>query len=466
MSELLNIKLNIIKYINNLFNIDKHLSLNSIDINSNIIINNTLEVCYTNDTKELNTLNNASIKLLDRNDSIFKELYIDNNDLYITPNNYNSNVIINYQPVKLLRSDELETILNDELNPFIISNLKIDDPGTIRFIREQYPDTITNTEIGFRQNNGIIEYKNQSYTDWVPLAQSLSNVNFYDLGSVNFQKLNADIGDYIKLDNNKDLINTKLNIIDDISPQLGGNLYTNNNFINFSSNTGITDNNDKNILVFLDNTSLNNDTYLMIRKDKNYNNEDVIELKSESTSNVNANFKITTKGSGDLDIDLTDESNINKGDIIIKANEFNLSDIDSFNMSTGKFISSINLLNISSNTAGLNELNSKIVNINTETLVLVNVDNNVDYYIHIDSGVNGQKINIIYESYNSTGKLIILFKNDISSNYIGTGSGLANKIIFTSSGQSVCLQYLEIYTSGPNINRNRWQILNTGCLID
>ena len=466
MTEIINIKSNIIKYINNFFNINKHVSLNSIDTSSNIIINNTLEVGYTNDTKDLNKLNNASIKLLDRNDSIFKEIYINDNDLYIIPKNNNNNSIISYNPVKFVRIDELETIVNDEVNPFIISNLKIDDPGTIRFTRDQYPSTITNTEIGFRQHNGRIEFKNQSYTNWIPLAQGSGAVNFYDLGSINFQKASADIGDYIILDSNKDLINTKLNIIDDITPQLGGDLDADNNNIKFTSNTGIKDDNDKQILTFLDNTSLDNNTYLSIRKDRNSNDEDFIELRSESTSNASTNFKISTRGSGDLDFDLTNELNSNKGDVVIKANEFNLADIESFNMSTGKFISSINLINISSSTAGLSELTSKLVNINTETLVLVNSNNNIDYYIHIDSGINGQKLNIIYESYNSTGNVILLFKNNVSTNYVGTGSGLANQLIFSSSGQSASFQYLEIYTSGPNVIRNRWQILNTGCFVN
>jgi hypothetical protein len=472
MSEILNTTSNLIRYINensnnniNL-NIGDNISLDVIDNISNININNTFEISYTDDVKQINTINNASIRVLDRNDSLFKTLYIQDNDLYIVPKTVFNNTIETQPASKLLREDELETIINSESNPFIFSNIKIDDPGTIRFTRQGHPSTITDTEIGFRQNNGIIEFKNQSFTDWVSLENVFQDISFYDLISVEFSKSDAEVGDYIKLDSNKNLINTRFNIIEDTTPQLGGNLDTNSRYITFNTNTGILDSNNDNILIFLDSSSINNDNYLTVRKDRNSQDEDIIELKADSTTNNTAHFKISTKGSGDFEIDLTNSIDDTKGDIIIKANEFNLADIDTFNMSTGKFISSVSVVNISDTTAGLTELDAKIINTNTDTLVIENSNDTTDYYIYINKGINGQKLNIIYESTGINSKVILLFKDGNDARFIGTGGGLANQLEFTSAGQSACLQYLELYTSGPNINRNRWQILNTGCGVN
>jgi len=473
MSELTNTTTNLIKYINNDsnnnidVNIGDNISFDVIDNLSNININNTLEISYTSDVKQINTTNNASIKLLDRNDSLFKTLYIEDNDLFIIPKEVNNNTIETYTASKLIRDDDLETIINNESEPFIISNIKIDDPGTIRFTRQGHPNTITNTEIGFRQNNGIIEFKNQFFDDWVSIAQASGAISFYDLISVNFDKTSANIGDYIILDGNKNLINTtaSFNLINDTTPQLGAMLDTNNNNILFNSNTGIFDSNNTKILSFLDNTSIENNNYLTIRKDRNSFDDDVIELKADSLNNT-SHFKISTKGAGDLDIDLTDNINNVKGDIIIKANEFNLADINSFNMSTGKFISSISFINISESTAGLTENSSKVINTNNETIVLINSNNNTDYYIYINSGINGQKLNLIYEYTGTNSKLYLYFKDGINSRFVGTGSGLANALVFITSGQSACLQYLELYESGSNITRNRWQVLNTGCMVE
>lgn len=475
MTEILNTTSNLIRYVNensnninniNNFNIGDNISLDVVDNISNININNTFEISYTDDVKQINTPNNASVRILDRTDSLFKTVYIQDNDLYIVPKTVFNNTIETHSASKLIREDELETIINSESDPFIFSNIIIDDPGSIRFTRQGHPSTNTDTEIGFRQNNGVIQFRNQSFTDWVSIAQASGAVSFYELISVDFSKSDAEVGDYIKLDNNKNLINTRFNIVDDTTPQLGGNLDTNNNYITFNSNTGILDSNNDNILIFLDSSSINNDNYLTVRKDRNSHDEDIIELKADSITNNNANFRISTKGSGDFEIDLTNTNNNAKGDIIIKANEFNLADIDTFNMSTGKFITSVSVINISDTTAGLTELEAKIINTNTATLVIENSNDTTDYYIYINKGINGQKLNIIYESTGINSKVLLLFKDGNENRFVGTGSGLANNLEFTTTGQSVYLQYLELYASGPNINRNRWQILNTGCGVN
>lgn len=476
MSELLKTNLNLLKYSNlNLKLIGDHISLTKANnTSSNININNTFEVSYTGDLKNFNNVNNASIRLLDRSDSIFKTLYLESNDLYLVPRDViDSDTIEDKTPVKLIREDDLETILNSNTNPIIYSNLIVDDPGSIRFIRRDsngdvITDTLATTLIGFRQNNGIIQFRNQTYTEWTDLSNTGVGggaSTFYELIDVKFSKDEANAGDYIKLDGNKDLVNTPLNIVDDTTPQLGGNLYMNTSNIIFDTDGGLIDITGNLSIKISNDSSNSNPNYLEIKKGKNTGDEDIIELRSESTNGANANFKISTRGSGDLDINLIEDSST-KGDLIVRANEFNLADIDSFNMSTGKFIGSLNLVVLSLTTAGNTEGTSKQVNTSTETIVLQNNDDSTNYYIYLDTGINGQKLNIIYETTENNNSVTVLFKDGIDSRFIGTGSGLGNKLIFTTSGQSACLQYLEMYSSGPNISRNRWQILNTGCFVE
>lgn len=461
MIELIDIKTNIIKYISNIFNLNNHTIINTIDTTSNLIINNTLEVGYTNDTKEVNTFNNASIKLLDRNDSIFKEIFVKDNDLYINPITYSNGNIEISNSVKLVRTDELNSILINEFDSIVFNNINIKDTGYIKFINDN--SNITGEpNVGFRENNGIIEIKNNN-DDW---KQIITNNTFIGLDDVNIDINTLQNNDYLLIVDGK-VINKQLDIINDSSPILGGDLYVNNSNIIVDTSTYLLTHNNEPVLNILEDTSISNNNYLSIRKGRNSNDEDIIELKANNSSESTANFKISTSGNGDLDIDLIDNNN-NKGDFVIKANEFNLADIESFNMSTGKFIGSLNVVNINTNVAGLTEQEAKILNTNTETIVIQNNNIDNDYYVYIDSGQNGQKLNIIYESLysNNNSKVIVLFKDNNNIKNIGTGTGLGNKLIFNSSGQSACLQYLNLYNIEPNLHRNRWQILNTGCLVD
>ena len=87
--------------------------------NSNIVINNTLKINYTNsviDNKsQLNI--NSSIELKDKLDGQYKELYIHDNDLFIIPMDYfNNNLQYKGLPSRFIKYDELETILNDNNN--------------------------------------------------------------------------------------------------------------------------------------------------------------------------------------------------------------------------------------------------------------------------------------------------------------------------------------------------------------
>lgn len=474
MTDLLNINTN------SLYNNLELLNNNSICLNSikldNININNTLEVNYTHDKKRLNGKNNGCIRLLDRNDSIFKDIFLLDNDLYIIPQRFEDGRFKLYEPIKLLRDDDLDIIINSNNIPFIFNNIKVNDldNGSIRFINSNNSETIDSTLIGFRQNNGNIEYKNENYNDWIPLETSLKSFDFYDLYNINMNKDLVLSGNYIKLDNNNKLIDMELTIKDDKQPILGGNLYLNSKNIIFDTEGGILDKSG-NMTLKID-TEYSNKNFINIKKS---NDDNLMELYIDNLDDDYSNLKISTKKGGDFEINLIDskprnssrdkdssrDNNLDeylKGDLIIKVNEVNLSDITSFNMSSGKFITSVDYLTLCHDNAGIIETDARLVNISSESIILINNDIDKHYYIYLTSGENGQKLNIIYESYELNTSIAVLFKNnnDELCN-IGMGYGLSNKLIFNKSGQSVVLQYLNIYPENSKYSsRNRWQVLN------
>jgi hypothetical protein len=461
----------------NIFRNNMRLNDNNINISSikldNISINNTLEINYTHDTKRLNDKNNGCIRLLDRNDSIFKDIFLLDNDLYIIPRRFENNKFMLNEPIKLLREDDLDIIINSNNIPFIFNDVKISDiEGSIRFINSNNSETLDKTLIGFRQYNGNIEYRNESYDDWISLESSLKSFDFYDLHNINMNKDLVLSGNYIKLDNNKKLINMALTINDDKTPILGGNLNLNHNNIIFDTEGGILDKYG-NLTLKID-TQYSNNNFINIKKS---NDDNLIELYIDNLDDEYSNLKISTKKGGDMEINLIHSTNnnnvssskdknlITRGDLIIKANELNLSDISSFNMSSGKFITSVDYLILSNNNVGIIEDNARLVNISSESLILINNDKDMNYFIYLKSGENGQKINIIYESYELNTSVTILFKDENENKCnVGLGSylgGLCDKLYFNSSGQSITLQYLKIYPSDSEYSsRNRWQVLN------
>ena len=440
---------------------------------ANIILNNTFKVNYTNPLLDTNnaTNSNSTISLKDRTDGHFKELYLDNNDLYIIPQDY---IINTPQPVsaavKFLREDDIDiinNILDNDDNSLSYGNINVSNTSIIRFLET---DLSSDTSlIGFRQNSGNIEFRNANDGVWTRLYLNGSNgiSNFYNLTDVNITKASVQTYEYIKFNGSQELINSNLSISDDNTPQLGGQLSTNDFNIQFTSNTGLLDA-FGNIALQIESSSNTNPNYLMIRKERNSGDEDVVNLYASSDVNTNVNMRISTRGSGDLEIDLNDATTPNNmGDFIIKTNEFNLADVNTFNMSTGKFIGSLDFIVLSGGGYSTDVLSPTNVELSTETLILQVNGNDNRYYISLIDGTNGQKANVVYETSGSNNQVSVSFSNSTGSiKNIGTGTGLADKLIFTEAGQSAVMQYYQFNGYDINSSRNRWQILNTACLVE
>jgi hypothetical protein len=437
---------------------------------SNIVINNTLGVNFTDPKIEYNevTNSNAGIFIKDRTDGIFKDLYVEDNDLYIVPKTYDSvgDAVTVSSPVQILRYDEFETILSGDANELSYGNVNIKNGYYVRFLETDDVDTDTSF-IAFRQENGKIEYRNKTDSSWQLLSAGGGGgvSNFYDLQDVDIMKVNTQTYEYIKFNGTNELINSNLSISDDNTPALGGELDTTGFDIKFSGDSSIIDSTGNTAIQVVATDS--NTNFLSIRKERNSSDEDVVNLHADSSINTNANMRISTRGSGDLEIDLNDETDTTKGDFIVKAAEFSLPDVDLFNMSTGKFVSSLDFKVLSDGGYSTDELNPTSIDMDAETIVLQINGNGNTYYLSLTDGLSGQKGNIVFETEGTGNSVVLTFKTSggVDKN-VGTGTGLANKMIFATAGQSAMLQYYEFSGFASSYSRNRWQILNTGCAVE
>jgi hypothetical protein len=89
------------------------------------------------------------------------------------------------------------------------------------------------------------------------------------------------------------------------------------------------------------------------------------------------------------------------------------------------------------------------------------ISDRTNFYYNMPAGADGQQLNIFFTN-NGTGTANIAF---ISSN-LYTGSGLADGLTFTTTGQSAQLMYFDL--SGDTENDyafSGWRIINTGATI-
>ena len=82
----------------------------------------------------------------------------------------------------------------------------------------------------------------------------------------------------------------------------------------------------------------------------------------------------------------------------------------------------------------------------------VNSSNSGTYWANVGAGIEGQKLNLIY---NNKGSNSISVLANFGSNGIITNTGYSNGLVFSNTGQSSSLVYLDG-------DINAWQILNTG----
>ena len=260
-----------------------------------ILINGNIQVGVVN--SEGNT--EAGIKIKDRTDGNFKDIFIDSSSVKFKDSS---------TTVSLIREDELTNVVNSSGDPLIFSNVHIDmkdgNGGIINFfdstvIPTPDPNTIT-APVGLRRNplTGRMQFRNDS-ADWFDIPGSTFQANVS----------NPQDGEILIYDlNNSEFKNVNFTISRDSSPQLGGNLDTNDNHIKFANNYGFIDSSNNKLLVFDDtNSSANFD--LLISKTTSG------PKIAANGNDTNIDLDIHSKGTGDI------KFNVNSNELMILSND-------------------------------------------------------------------------------------------------------------------------------------------------
>lgn len=417
---------------------------------SNIILNNTLLIPYSENNTNLNSNNsNVLIALKDRKDGKFKSIIIEDNDLYIHPYDITTKSLsnINTEKTKLIRQDDLENEINQIAGDLEFSNVHINrTDGYINFFSSNTDLNSQNVDIGLRVNSGTLQFKKTQATNWSDFGS----------GGGGGSGLNY--------------------IVEDTTPQLGGTLDTNSQDISFTINS--------NLLLEVGNTNLqiidNTSNAIIEVNDSNTSGNHIVFTKRNLsgsimpeigvTGSTNVDLRLKTRGSGDLYLDTNGVSG--GGDIIVTTSNIDINDMSNLNISTGQ----VNLVDVNLNLSANSHISSSLqflenddlstnpaspqnITCQSDTVIFDISSNDGRFYAKIANGEQGQNTNLIFNTNGSNNHVEVNF--DGTGN-IGIGTGMGKKLLYTQSGQSTSMMYLQF--SG-DASRNRWQVLNTGCQV-
>ena len=419
---------------------------------SNLIINNTLFVPLTKNNNDNNYSNsNTLFAIKDRNDGKFKSLFIENNDLYIHPVDITKSPLSNINTEKqlILRQDDLANEINNINNngDLEFSNIHINrNGGYINFFSSNTNLNSQTVEVGFRSNSGTLQFKN-SGGNWTNVGTGGGGG-----GGLN-------------------------NVVEDTTPQLGGTLDTYNKNISFTTNSNIVLASGNSNLHILDNTG---NTVIELNDSNTSGNHIVFTKRNLSgsimpeigvTGSTNVDLRLKTRGSGDLYLDTNGVSG--GGDIIVSTSNIDINDMSNLNISTGR----INLIDVNLNLTANSHISSSLqflenadlstnpaspqnITCRSDTVIFDISGNNGNFYAEIANGSQGQNTNLIFDTAGNNNRVEVTFAG---TGNVGVGTGMGNKLIYTQSGQSTSMMYLQF--SG-DASRNRWQVLNTGCIVE
>lgn len=396
-----------------------------------IVIGNTLKV-YQNNS---GTDGKIYLQTQASGTPAYKQIYIDSSgDLYfdtyevLTTNNIetsiaNKDVSMQYVDVKHL--DIADTSVDT-----VYLNLQNDTYGS-------YTGSSFADGLGIRLNNGgNIQFRHSSGA-WTTLGSAgvtelsgLSDVTLTSLSNGQILVYNSSTGDF---ENRSDIV-------------LQGRLFlsTSNNIVSTTSNIqfdndgyGLVDNKGNGVLLTQGNSTTIGEYNCIQIQNQASGGDPIIETVGYDT---NIDMLIRTKNEGILQLE-SPSSNI----VITSTNV----DISGYMKNS--------IYRISSNGSYAPATNWNIP-FSSDTILFDFVQSNTTgtYYSNITTGVDGQKLNIIF---NNSGNKIISAVVDFGTNNLLCGTGTATKLTFNTSGQSSMLVYL-----GDAIGK--WQILNTGCSVD
>ena len=436
-------------------NISKITGLTDInDTSKTININNSIKIPNSSETTNIISNNaNAGILIKDINSigsGDFYLLNVNSNYTDVPSIYFNNNLLIDSN--NLL--SELENILVNY--PLETSNIIVDG-GYINF----YNGSNTNINqgengVGLRySSNNTVQFRNYD-TNWIDLVDITKHDQFSELVDVDVHTNPLINNQYITYNASSNLfVNSNLSIINDINPELGGNLRVGSHILQFGSNSGSNTSSNSSRLVYnsegtflnvIDNNLLvltNNTTFTGICNYLEINNNNIegdpfINAKSMTNLDPNVGLAINTTGTGNINL------NAEQGNIYTNSDSLVVSG----------FVT--NSIYRSSTKAGGYQPNTEwTIPLTSDTFLFdfTNSSNSGTYWANVGAGIyDGQKMNIVF---NNTGSNTISVLTNFGSNGVITGTGYANGLEFTNIGQSSSLVYL-----GSGINA--WQILNTG----
>lgn len=424
-------------------------TLSNININNSIIIPKSSE----NTNSALDNINAGFfIKDINSNGSgDFYKIKVDSEPTSIPAIYFNNNEMLD-------RSNVLST-LEDILQDYTLdtSNLMITN-GYINFANGSIPNTNQGSNgVGIRySSNNTVQFKNYD-TNWIDLVDIINHDEFKELVDVDVETNPLLNNQYIIYNSTTEkFVNANLSIVNDTNPTLAGDLNIGDYLIQFGDTEnrlvynagGIIDNN---LIVLKNNSTLtNNYSYLEI------NNADIIGIVNpaiiaKSTyEDSNVGIELTTLNSGHINLNaMTGNVNVNATHLIVNG------DAITSNMYINGFTKN-SIYRTSNKQGGYVPATYWDVPLTTDT-ILFNFNNsssNGSYYANVGVGVDGQKLNLIFNSTSTNINVNVFF----GTNKLIVGTGFANGLTFNTSGQSSSLIYL-----AEDIDA--WQALNTGSNI-
>ena len=425
-------------------------ALTSNDPLSNITINNSIiipkSVASTNNSsdnanaaiymKDINSINSGSFYPLNVNSLLttVPSIYF-NGDLIISTQNLLS---------------ELENILI--YHPIELSNIIVDG-GYINFTNGTIPNSNQgSTGVGLRySSNNTVQFKNYD-TGWIDLVDITTHDQFSELVDVDVHTNPLINNQYITYNATSNLyVNSNLSIINDINPTLGGDLNAGNNLIKFNgavnrivyNDTSVLDNN---LLVFNNNSTVTNlVNYIEITNADTNTSNTSPSITAKSQSSADAGLNIYTSGDGDMQL------NSSNGNIQLNA-LFSHIYANSDSLVISGYVQN-SIYRTSSNSSYVPSTTWNVPF--TSDTILFDFSNSTatgTYWANVGAGLDGQKLNIIYNNKSSN---IVSVLVDFGSNGVIVGTGFVSGLNFTTVGQSSSLIYL---ADGVDA----WQVLNTG----
>jgi hypothetical protein len=427
------------------FNISKINSLTNInDLLSSVNINNSIKIpksAITTNNKSDNS--NAGILMKDINSNgsgNFYNINVNSFETAIPSLYFNNNLVIDSN--NLL--SEFENIL---VNYSLETSNIIVEGGYINFYNGSNANINQGSNgVGLRySSNNTVQFKNYD-TGWIDLADITKHDQFKELIDVNVTTNPLTNNQYIIYNATSNLfVNSNLAIINDINPILGGNLKIGSKLLQFSNSAnrlvyntaGGTNIIDNNLIVLNNNTSYTGVSNYIEVNNANTGNNPSIKVKSTSNLDPDVSLDIITVGAGNINL------NSQQGNIYANSDSLIVSG----------FVTN-SIFRTSSKVGGYNSNTSYILPLTSDTVLFdfANSSNSGTYWANVGAGIEGQKLNLIYNNKSSNSISVLA---DFGINGIITNTGYSNGLLFENTGQSSSLVYLEG-------DINAWQILNTG----